>query len=189
MEVQRALKGTDATSRIRVKFSAAAATAPWYPPAITALNDAFQPPSGPGGAGAGSSGQQGVCEVPVAPPLPLSDLPCVRWARRVPRLAAAALLQGSQHTLIPPAADGDDADGAGPSTQATQATVQTVQTVQTQAFARFNSSSQGTGAGLGAAGGGGGSGEVEVFVPLVLLVLSPEEFTRHIRVRLPPACT
>ena len=189
MEVQRALKGTDATSRIRVKFSAAAATAPWYPPAITALNDAFQPPSGPGGAGAGSSGQQGVCEVPVAPPLPLSDLPCVRWARRVPRLAAAALLQGSQHTLILPAADGNDADGAGPSTQATQATVQTVQTLQTQAFVRFDSSSQATGTGLGAAGGGGGSGEVEVFVPLVLLVLSPEEFTQHIRVRLPPACT
>ena len=80
---RRALKGTDAEARIRVKFSAAAATASWFGAATNAIN--LQAPKGSEGGG------RGQCEVPVNPPLPLSGTACRRWARSMPRGAVAAL--------------------------------------------------------------------------------------------------
>lgn len=137
----RSIKGNDGEARIRVKFSAAAATASWFGATTAAINVQIQKAQSGRGKGDEERPSESFCEVPISPPLPLSTLACVRWARSMPSAAAAAL-EGCQHphrTAVP----------------------------------------------LGINHRGGidhvrGRDDVEVFVPMVLIVLRPEELIERV---------
>ncbi|GAX79764.1 hypothetical protein CEUSTIGMA_g7205.t1 [Chlamydomonas eustigma] len=134
-DVSRALKGTDGEKRIRVKFSAAAASRPWYGPTMKAIQTWYDQVNASGSKAAASMGTSAVCvcEVPINPPLPLSHMACLRWTRSMPR-DAAELLEGSH--------GGAQSRPGGAHTK---------------------------------------DDAVQVYVPLLMVILSPEEFVDQIQ--------